>query len=620
MNHRSNKGDDTAKALAISKLIEAYQRPGCTYKGPSCTCRAIAQSELKYCARCGAASYGTKLCQKKGWKSHKPLCNVLQLYKSHITNLKSPMQKASLARLSLEVPQIGEEYSRRYRFSPVVPFLSVTRQMVLERSKNNLRDLFGSDMHDQQQLLWRWQEISPELFNFLNGTPTPGTVFQKKAYRPYRPGAPQQFRNTPLALGGLLKNGITVIDIGFVDFGVVFDCVDSLDTQGAPIDIVGIEADPFCVAKALVMFEMTKCPSNMARAVVEVWFSSLWSIKTYQAFVAATKSILLETPNLDIRVKTIISYWNEYPRMSRSQSEVFQLAKAFGRQDIRYCTRACNLASERNRVDYFRYHFTKAFYEDESTLVGSPVMSTVNESIGVMQICEDVFEAVPFSVYASYKEEEDDEEGIPLLIHIRQHFESQMKRFMMLVQNGVIRFSPSVGEISIKNTSLLKKIAGLNPYLVSWSNVVDYIPPQEFHTMAKMISGEDTMHFFHSINWPVRTFGVDVYDIHEDSRLEIFSLGLALTEQTRTMMPCFKSQGPFHFRNICSPVLARQHINSFLRYFFSGQDVNCGGFFSEESPLGVPNPFSRTDTTAFLAFAYKESGITFPQNGYDYTL
>ena len=63
------------------------------------------------------------------------------------------------------------------------------------------------------------------------------------------------------------------------------------------------------------------------------------------------------------------------------------------------------------------------------------------------------------------------------------------------------------------------------------------------------------------------------------------------------------------------------HLNSFLRYFFEGQeDIRCTGFFDGNSPLAtVDNPLGRSVTTAFLAFAYKETGIVFPGGYYDFT-
>ena len=70
-------------------------------------------------------------------------------------------------------------------------------------------------------------------------------------------------------------NGNTLVDIEFVDFGIAFDLVDSLDDGGNPLVVVGYDMSPFCVAKSMVMVEMMKDTEVGARSVVEVWLSSL---------------------------------------------------------------------------------------------------------------------------------------------------------------------------------------------------------------------------------------------------------------------------------------------------------------------------------------------------------
>ena len=118
----------------------------------------------------------------------------------------------------------------------------------LNREENDFRDK-----------LKRWQELSPQLDDFLLRA-TPGDIFYEKGYHPYAPGASPHFRNTPLAepfsSSLKLENGRTLVDFGFVDFGFVFDSIKTLDMSGDPLTVVGYEASPQCVAKSLVMIQM----------------------------------------------------------------------------------------------------------------------------------------------------------------------------------------------------------------------------------------------------------------------------------------------------------------------------------------------------------------------------
>jgi hypothetical protein len=68
---------------------------------------------------------------------------------------------------------------------------------VKDMLQTNITALNKSDDGNVENLLKRWQEVSPELNNFLRRA-QPGDIFLNKTYNPYTPPAPQQFRNTPL--------------------------------------------------------------------------------------------------------------------------------------------------------------------------------------------------------------------------------------------------------------------------------------------------------------------------------------------------------------------------------------------------------------------------------------
>jgi hypothetical protein len=185
---------------------------------------------------------------------------------------------------------------------------------------------------------------------------------------------------------------------------------------------------------------------------------------------------------------------------------------------------------------------------------------------------------------------------------------------MKLVQKGVIVFTPRLGKISLQNASLLAELAHLDPYFVSWSNVVDYLHPREFHSIARLLSGKDAMHFFHSVNWVTTVYGTDPLDIHKYELLPTFASGLRVTEVARRgVFHGFVPHGPFHYRNIGSIMVTRKFVNCYLRYFFGEQAVTCGSIFGESAVIPPPAPLTRTNHTVFLVFAYADSGIVFRQ-------
>jgi hypothetical protein len=90
------------------------------------------------------------------------------------------------------------------------------------------------------------------------------------------------------------------------------------------------------------------------------------------------------------------------------------------------------------------------------------------------------------------------------------------------IRDGTLVFIPRVAEISLANTDLLQELKSLNPFIVSWSNLCDYIRISDFHTMAEMISCPRTVHYMHSCNWSSEVYGSDIYDINTEKRLQYY--------------------------------------------------------------------------------------------------
>jgi hypothetical protein len=587
------------------------QRLGCVNSG----------SDLKSCSRCGFASYCSKYCQSKHWKTHKALCSKLVPYK-HFAKDLHPGSKPALCNITFDLPPICEEYKQKYKRASLfeIIFLRMGLECTRDMMETNIARLFKEDCNDEE-LLQRWQEVSANLYEFLRRA-RPGDIFRTKEYRPYKPIAPQQFRNTPLAERGVVRNGDRVVDIGFVDFGIIFDSMNQIEAGGEPVVVTGIEAEPFCVAKSTVMMQMIKNRQTSARSVVEVWMSSLWSKSTFNAFKDAAKSVLDTHSNeeLDQSVRRIIIFWTKASKLTAAAAIAQQTEATTSSLDARFSMKCCSLSRQKDRVAYLQYFLTKALYEDDAIkkMVGSIVMCSTNPDIGITQSYADAMEAVPSRVFAHM--DPDFQKGLGLLERARHYLEFNMERFMKLVRSGAVEFRPTLGIISADSTTLANKIRALNPHTVHWSNVIDYIKPREFHQIAKSISGKETAHFAHSCNWTALVYGTDVYDIIKDDkvRLHHFCNGLKVIEITNAFMDGFAKQGSHqHFRSVCEISLARMFVKAYFRYFFEGQNVTCG-CVNGITPLKLLSPLARSASPAFFVFAYSDTGISFGANTYDF--
>ena len=94
-----------------------------------------------------------------------------------------------------------------------------------------------------------------------------------------------------------------------------------------------------------------------------------------------------------------------------------------------------------------------------------------------------------------------------------------MEKLKMRLLNGKLDMDFECNKVSYSNTDLVKKIKSLNPYTVDWSNVPDYLHREEFLAIAKEVSGEDTVHYMHSMNWGTRVLGTFIGD-YPDERIE----------------------------------------------------------------------------------------------------
>ena len=234
----------------------------CYYDKCSCQESSNVRSVPQYkpCSACGIVSYCSKLAQTKDWPRHKKVCSHFRPFK-HMAGDLLIRQKLPLNNISLELPSIADEYRKKYPgvialqgalyATPLDLFIRGAVQTTRKMVSSNLRRLAETD-DDRRGMLKRWQESLALIDDFTYRAKL-GEVFKEKAYVSYNPRAPQQFRNTPLAEPTSLVNGRSIVDIGFVDFGITFDCIDSIDFDGEPVTVLAYDMHPFCVAKSMVM-------------------------------------------------------------------------------------------------------------------------------------------------------------------------------------------------------------------------------------------------------------------------------------------------------------------------------------------------------------------------------
>lgn len=324
----------------------------------SCANSCGKTERLQKCAGCSVISYCSKPCQKLHWKSHKPLCASVGKYRD-CKSLKN-VDKAVIHRFLCKIPDITEEYSSQYKDDKLYArFIECAAKSVQDMLDNNIKNLDPPmESLTTSDFLRRWGYIGPELAAFIDSNVI-GSVFESKPYLKYQPHAPQQFRNSPLSEPTKLLNGTTFIEIGFVDFGIIIDSIETLDSDisKGPLNVVGYEMAPLCVAKTMVMLEMMRHRTVPSRSVVEVWLSSLWSERTSTAFRDAVTVVLARSrATYPKEVTVILEYWAAATTtiITKQAAMQFQFENVILKADLHFAMKACNLASEKDRVDFMR--------------------------------------------------------------------------------------------------------------------------------------------------------------------------------------------------------------------------------------------------------------------------
>ncbi|GFH59847.1 predicted protein [Chaetoceros tenuissimus] len=104
-----------------------------------------------------------------------------------------------------------------------------------------------------------------------------------------------------------------------------------------------------------------------------------------------------------------------------------------------------------------------------------------------------------------------------------------------------------------------------------------------------------------------------------NARLQMYAAGLELCDISTFLFHGIRKGMPSHFRNLCGAVLGRKFINSFLKYFFDGEDVKCSCVNGNEgTPLPQMFPLARRNDVAHIVFAYTSANVEFGMDSYDF--
>jgi hypothetical protein len=129
-----------------------------------------------------------------------------------------------------------------------------------------------------------------------------GDVRDVKQITPYSSNGIYHSFSNARAKPQIFGMGEVCVAVGFVDLSLLL-WMELKERSIKPFLFVGFEANPFNVAKTLVVCAMLRMEpqANLDDAVLQVWYSSCWSLSTLEIFRLAVESVKEYKEYLNVR-------------------------------------------------------------------------------------------------------------------------------------------------------------------------------------------------------------------------------------------------------------------------------------------------------------------------------
>ena len=299
----------------------------------------------------------------------------------------------------------------------------------------------------------------------------------------------------------MLSRATVHVAVGFVDLGMLLTCELNAAPSGRhakePLRFVGIEMSAYAVAKSLVVWQMileaARGGETTGRAVMQVWYSACWEPATERAFRAAARAVRSRSSVLyesNAEVSRLIEHWAASRGVSVGEARAQWAARTTDRGGS-----IADMARRRDRLEMARYEITgDVFVSGARELCGSICWWDCPDGTPPSMFDETFLSAVDprltFGMPGSAPQ------GV---IRAAETFLlSRLDRLIAWARAGAVTVEARVGDIR----ELVPYVASLQPWTMSWSNVLDYVSTAEFHRIARACSIHgDTIHFAYSMNW-----------------------------------------------------------------------------------------------------------------------
>ena len=201
--------------------------------------------------------------------------------------------------------------------------------------------------------------------------------------------------------------------------------------------------------------------------------------------------------------------------------------------------------------------------------------------------------------------------GLDLL---REHISTMKKN----VVEGKVHIEVHCRAVTPENHELHSEIRALEPFTVSWNNIIDYMPNNDFHEMARSCSADKgTTHSLCSIHWRTEVNGAFLLDYPDPQNRE-FSLDMSkrvIDEQYRrtgvsNLLHSPPIANPMHFTDY---MLSSSGVyTAWVDAFYDAAKLRNRAAQVAAVQTSIYNVMWMNPVVLFLAYSYDE-GVSFPK-------
>jgi hypothetical protein len=406
-----------------------------------------------------------------------------------------------------------------------------------------------------------------------------------------------------------LHEGTVHVAVGFNDLSLIVHSELNPSPSGrrGPLRFVGMDTSPRVVAKCKVIAGMVADSGTPLAHVIQAWCSVSWSRSCLASFRRCLDRVLtsleqLPDSSVDSRVMSHLRHWFAEDPMSVAKARTEFTNLRVGA----HCT-AANFKRQNDRMALTHYYLTGDWLATtkEEPDVGSMTMWVVPEGSPAHE--DNEFAHGGFGAVNLWDEIQNHGD-CTIIEAMTRLMLRDLTRLRLRIQEKKVVIELECTTIGVASPAV-QRIVKLRPWTMSWSNVLDYFRPSEFHKLARACGGKGTVHYGHSMNWASETIGTCLLDYdgnttkddiidHANKAQTTFG---RLTEIDQFLvLPLHEN--PY---NATQVTLGSRCAKNWGQYFFSTHlAVGSATFLEEEIHTFSFDPLTSANATVRLVWTY----------------